>query len=445
MKSLYLECETGISGDMIVAALLDLGADEEVLRNVLKEIPDDGFKIEISRVMKAGIDCCDFNVVLDHEHENHDHDMEYLYGHMDEHHDHHHDHDHEEHHHEHDHHHDHEEHHHHHHSHRSYNDVVNIIDGLPLSDGASALAKRVFRILAEAESKAHNRPIEGVHFHEVGAIDSIVDIVAAAVCYDNLGISKTYIRSISEGSGSVRCQHGILPVPVPAVMNIAASYALPIRITDRQGELITPTGAAFAAAVMSDKVLPEVVIPVKTGMGAGKREYKRPSILRAVIFEEDNLIQENKNVVSDQADCIWKLECNIDDSTGEQLGYVMELLMKKGARDVYYTPVYMKKNRPAWLLSVITDQDKISDMEHIIFEHTTTIGIRRCRMERTILPRREASVATSYGEVQLKICEFDGREKVCPEYESVREIADRTGIPIGTIYQEAISDYIHKK
>ena len=437
MRSLYLECENGISGDMLVAALLDLGADEAVLRNALDAIKDEGFRIEISRVLKAGIDCCDFNVILDEAHENHDHDMEYLYGHEhNEHHEeHHHDHHHEGHHHdeEHEHHH-HEEGHDHHHDHhhgRNLNDINEIIDRLAMTDGARELAKKIFKILAKAESKAHNKPIDEIHFHEVGAIDSIVDIVAAAVCFDNLGITDVVISKICEGTGSVRCQHGILPVPVPAVVNIAEEYPLPISITDRKGELITPTGAAFAAAVMTKRELPEVMRIVKVGLGAGKREYPRPSILRAILFEEEEKSE----------DTIWKLESNIDDSTGEQLGFVMEELLDAGARDVFYTPVYMKKNRPAWMLTVLTTKELIEKMEEIIFRDTTTIGIRRQKMERTVLSRKEETVSTAYGEAKVKVCEYKGMTKVYPEYESAAALAKENAIPIDRVFREMVQTY----
>ncbi|MCR4590978.1 MAG: LarC family nickel insertion protein [Lachnospiraceae bacterium] len=273
MNTLYLECSSGISGDMTVAALLDLGADEEILNKALSGIKDESFRTEISRVKKSGIDCCDFNVILNHSHENHDHDMEYLYGHADTA-----AHDgkgdkaHEEH------------HHHHHHHHRNLKDVTGIINSLDISEKARDLAVKIFTILAESEAKAHNRPIEEVHFHEVGAIDSIVDVVAAAVCFDNLKIDEVIIPKICEGTGTVRCQHGVLPVPVPAVLNIAEKYKLPLSIMDRQGEYVTPTGAAFAAAVMTSKELPEIIIPKKTGLGAGKREHELPGILRAILI-----------------------------------------------------------------------------------------------------------------------------------------------------------------
>ncbi len=430
MKKLYLELGSGISGDMIVAALLDLGADEAVLREVLEGIrkKESGFEIRISRVVKGGIDCCDFDVILDEEHDNHDHDMHYLYGHLEAGHEHEHEHAHE---HSHEHGHGHEEghahghDHPHHHSHRGLREIVEIIDGLEMTENARNLAKKTFFILAEAEAEAHGQPVEEVHFHEVGAVDSIVDIVAAAVCFDNLGIGEVIIPKICEGQGTVRCQHGILPVPVPAVLNIAKQNHLPIAITGRQGELITPTGAAFAAAVMTSTELPEVLIPTGVGLGAGKREYKQPSIVRAVLFEGQR-----------EGDVVWKLECNIDDSTGEQLGYAMERLMEAGARDAFYTPVYMKKGRPAWLLSVLADEEKIPLLEEIIFRETTTIGIRRQRMERTILPRVVRDVVTRFGGAQVKVCTHDGYEEFYPEYESAVRLARKTNRTLREIYDE---------
>lgn len=310
MKSLYLECNAGISGDMLVAALLDLGADREALDAALKSIPAQGFSYNISRVSKAGVDCCDFDVILDAEHENHDHDMEFLHGagvaaahvhtheeHTHEEHEHHHthvgtgEHSHEEHEHHHEHDHVHEEHthtpheHHHHHEHRGLKEVIEIINGTQMSDKARALALKIFDIIAEAEGKAHAVAKENVHFHEVGAIDSIVDIVAIAVSFDSLGIDEVIVPELCEGRGTVRCQHGVLPVPVPATANIMQSFGLNVRLLPVQGEFVTPTGAAAAAALMTTDELPEQFKICAIGLGAGKRAYERPSILRALIIE----------------------------------------------------------------------------------------------------------------------------------------------------------------
>ena len=275
MKSLYLECNAGISGDMLVAALLDLGADKEALDKALQSIPAKGFEYKISRVSKAGVDCCDFDVILDEEHANHDHDMAFLHGngdavvHSHEHeHEHHHDHEHE---HEHEHHHDHEHshvphEHHHHHEHRGLQEVIAIIDATDMSAAAKELALKIFDIIADAEAKAHAVEKNAVHFHEVGAIDSIVDIVAIAVCADSLGVENVIVPELCEGRGIVRCQHGVLPV---------------------QGEFVTPTGAAAAAALMTTDELPQSFKILGIGLGAGKRQYERPSILRALLIEDN--------------------------------------------------------------------------------------------------------------------------------------------------------------
>ena len=295
MKKLYLECNAGISGDMLVAALLDLGADRAKLDEALQSIPAKGFTYNISRVSKAGVDCCDFDVVLDAEHENHDHDMSFLHGeavaaqvHSHEHeHEHHHEHEHcheHEHHHEHDHVHTPHEHHHH-HEHRGLKEVIEIINGTQMSEQARALALKIFDIIAEAEGKAHAVAKEDVHFHEVGAIDSIVDIVAIAVCFDSLGVDEVIVPELCEGRGTVRCQHGVLPVPVPATANIMQSFGLNVRLLPVQGEFVTPTGAAAAAALMTTDELPEQFKICAIGLGAGKRQYERPSILRALLIE----------------------------------------------------------------------------------------------------------------------------------------------------------------
>ena len=461
MKKLYFECASGISGDMTVASLLDLGADEAVLRKALASLPLSGYGIEISRVSKSGLDCCDFNVILDAEHENHDHDMEYLHGHDHSHddHNHHHAHDHShehsyegdhEHHHEHSHeedhehshvhacdaasgdhthehhHHDHHEHHHA-HEHRGMHEVMDILAEAELSDTARKLAVKIFTILGEAEAKAHGTTLEKVHFHEVGAVDSIVDIVGAAVCLDNLGIQDVVIQELAEGHGMIRCQHGLLPIPVPAVANIVAAHGLDLQITETEGELVTPTGAAIAAAIRTEEKLPKHFKIVKTGLGAGKRAYDRPSILRVMILEttEGEKAESGTDAVAAPAEKegTVKLETNIDDCSGEELGYVMDQLFDAGAKDVHYTPVFMKKNRPAYQLNVICKKDDVEKMEEIIFYETTTIGIRRFDLKRCELPREMKEVETELGKAMVKICSYKGMKKAYPEYDCVRQLA----------------------
>ena len=555
-KTLYLETSSGISGDMFVAAMIDLGADPEALERALNSIPADGFMVEISSVKKSGIACCDFNVILDAAHENHDHDMAYLYGpapvssaapqeeahhchchedeeahhchchedeeahhchchedeeahhchchedeeaphchcqedeeaphchchedeeahhcychedeeaphchchedeeahhcychedeeahhchcHEDEeaHHCHchedeeaHHCHCHEEEEAHHCHCHEEEPHHHHEHHHhgRHLAEIMDIIDATDMTDSAKALAGKMFHIVAEAESLAHHMPLEEVHFHEVGAIDSIVDIIAAAVTFDSLGITDVIIPCLTEGRGTVRCQHGVLPVPVPATMNIIEAYDMPLTIMEAKGEYVTPTGAAIAAAICTTHQLPKAFRIVRTGLGAGKRDYtERTNILRAYLIE-GNAMEEGK-------DEIVKLETDIDDSTGEALGYTIDRLMQAGALDVHYSPVYMKKNRPAWELTVICKKSRMEELEDIIFKETTTIGIREFpSVMRSILRRNQKQVETPFGIAEVKEVALPGERRFYPEYESVKAIAEKEHLPFAEVY-----------
>ena len=526
-KTLYLETSSGISGDMFVAAMIDLGADPEALERALNSIPADGFMVEISSVKKSGIACCDFNVILDAAHENHDHDMAYLYGpapvtaaapqeeahhchchedeeahhchchedekvphchchedeeahhchcredeeahhchchedeevphchchedeeahhchchedeeahhchcHEDEEAHHCHCHEEEEAHHCHGHggeepHHHHDHGHHHHHG-RHLAEIMGIIDATDMTDSAKALAGKMFRIVAEAESLAHHMPLEEVHFHEVGAIDSIVDIIAAAVTFDSLGITDVIIPCLTEGRGTVRCQHGVLPVPVPATMNIIEAYDMPLTIMAAKGEYVTPTGAAIAAAICTTHQLPKAFRIVRTGLGAGKRAYtERTNILRAYLIE-GNAMEEGK-------DEIVKLETDIDDSTGEALGYTIDRLMQAGALDVHYSPVYMKKNRPAWELTVICKKSRMEALEDIIFKETTTIGIREFpSVMRSILHRSQKQVETPFGIAEVKEVALPGERRFYPEYESVKAIAEKKHLPFAEVY-----------
>ncbi len=282
-KTLYLDCSAGISGDMTVGALLDLGADAGRLKEVLESINIDEFSVKIAHVEKNGVCCTDFDVILEKELDNHDHDMEYLHGHDD--------------------------------TketavdengivrytgpdentksgghvrHRCPQDVIDIINGSTATDRAKKLAGDIVRILARAESEVHGVPLSEVHFHEVGALDSIADILAVGVCIDDLDIERTVITSLYDGTGTIRCQHGILPVPVPAVNNIVRDNDIMLYITDTRGEMVTPTGAAVAAALRTDKELPETYRVLREGFGSGKRDYDSLCYLRAALIEPDH-------------------------------------------------------------------------------------------------------------------------------------------------------------
>lgn len=446
-KKLYLDCGSGISGDMFVAAMIDLGADPNTLQKALDSIPADGFFVEIGRVKKSGIDCCDFRVRLDDDCENHDHDMDYLYGslapaagsgcscHEEPDREEHHCHCHEEGH-------DGEAHHccrqekDHHHTHRGLAEILPMIDACDMTETAKALARKIFRIIGEAEAKAHDLPLDEVHFHEVGALDSIVDVVAAAVTFDSLHIKEVIVPKLTEGTGTVRCRHGVMPVPVPATVNIVSAYKIPMELTGAKGEYVTPTGAAIAAAISTSHQLPPSFVIKKAGLGAGKRAYTdRSGILRAFLIRGE----ENEG-----RDKVVKLETDIDDCSGEVLGYVMKKLFKAGAKDVHYAPVFMKKNRPAWELTVICGEDKAEELEQIIFTETTTIGIREYPLGRSILDREEKEVETVYGKAAVKQVTFRDMTRAYPEYDTVKKLAKKSKVPFMDVF-DAVKEAAKKK
>lgn len=313
---------------------------------------------------------------------------------------------------------------------------MDILRRSSLSDRAKDLAVRIFEIIARAEAKAHGVPMEEVHFHEVGAVDSIVDIAAVAFCVDYLGIGEVIVPILYEGSGTVRCQHGVLPIPVPAVAAIAEEHHLDLHMTGTKGEFVTPTGAAIVAALRTGDSLPGEFRILKTGIGAGKREYERPSLLRAMIIEESGFAG---SLVNEEG--IVKLETNIDDSTGEQLGYVMEALFGAGARDVHYFPVFMKKNRPGYQLNVICTEALVDRMLGIIFEQTSTIGVRILKMDRAVLPRETRSVDTAMGTVRVKTVTLpDGRKRSYPEYEDIAALCRSTGKPFPEVFHAVFTE-----
>lgn len=445
-KKLYLDCGSGISGDMFVAAMIDLGADPDTLEKALDSIPADGFFVEIGRVKKSGIDCCDFHVRLDDDCENHDHDMDYLYGslapaagsgcscHEEPDREEHHCHCHEEGH-------DGEAHHccrqekDHHHTHRGLAEILPMIDACDMTETAKALARKIFRIIGEAEAKAHDLPLDEVHFHEVGALDSIVDVVAAAVTFDSLHIKEVIVPKLTEGAGTVRCRHGVMPVPVPATVNIVSAYKIPMELTEAKGEYVTPTGAAIAAAISTSHQLPPSFVIKKAGLGAGKRAYTdRSGILRAFLIQEEN----------EGRDKVVKLETDIDDCSGEVLGYVMKKLFKAGAKDVHYAPVFMKKNRPAWELTVICGEEKAEKLEKTIFTETTTIGIREYPLGRSVLDREEKEVETVYGKASVKQVTFGDMTRAYPEYDTVKKLAKKNKVPFMDVF-DAVKEAAKKK
>ena len=423
-RKLYLECYSGISGDMTVAALTDLGVEEAYLRQELAKLHLDGYEIKISRTKKNQITAADFDVILKEDGEMHGHSHDHSHpgeGHE----------------------------HSHSHSHNSYKEISELISQSELNSRDKEMSLKIFHVIAEAEAKVHGMPVDQVHFHEVGAVDSIVDITAAAICLDKLGFDSILTSELWEGKGTTWCQHGRIPVPAPAVLEMMADHRIPVKFTPVEGEMITPTGAGIAAALTAERKLPERFVVEKVGVGAGKKDFPHANILRAMILNTDtdavsekkekaagstenrkngadNAVKTNQGIAAGSLNTVTVLETNVDDCSGEQLGYAMECLLREGALDTSCIPVYMKKNRPAYMLQVICRPKDEEKMETVIFRETTSIGLRKYREERSILPREIITVTLPDGqEVRVKKCSHHGQEFFYPEYEDMK-VACRT-------------------
>ena len=408
MKTLYFDCSSGISGNMTLGALLEIVGDENYLLDEIKKLNIDGYKIEISKQVKNGITGTYVDVILDDDH-HHDHDH-------DEEHEHHHDHEHE-----HDHTHEHE---HHHHEHRNLKDVYSVIDNSSIDEKSKDLAKRIFLRVAKAESKVHNKPLEEVHFHEVGAIDSIIDIVGTAVLINKINPDRIISSVVNDGYGFIECAHGTMSVPVPATSEIFANSNVKFRQIDIDTELVTPTGAAIIAELAEDFTTLPAMVTDKIGWGTGSKDLKIPNVLK--VYYGD-MQENNENFVV--------METNIDDCSGEILGYTSEKLFANGALDVFYTPIFMKKNRPAYRLTVACRKENMVKLQNIIFKETTTIGIRYRFENRTELGREMVEIDTKYGKIKAKKVTNDGETYIYPEYESMKKIAEENNIPLKELYK----------
>ncbi len=381
-RLLYLDGACGISGDMAVAALLDLGADRAKLDAALAPLAREGLAYAVSRKTSHGLAGCDFDVRLPgrpHPAGGH-----------------------------------------HHHEHRNLADVAHVLAHLPMSEGARTLAERAFRIVAEAEAKAHGRPVEDIHFHEVGALDSIADIVGAAVLFDDLRLDGCVVTRLCEGSGTVTCAHGELPVPVPATLNVAQAHAIALELTAVRGERVTPTGIALAAALRTHTALPAPFVVERVGVGLGKRDFGAPNALRALIIRDDGPGEGQ----------IVAVEANLDDCTGEVMAAAAERLLALGARDVCFVPCLMKKGRPAYILKALADAPRVPALTQALFRETTTIGVRTYPVARTVMARRPVTLATPIGDIAAKRCEGAGVVRVYPECDSVRAAAQAAGLPL---------------
>ena len=479
MSTLYLEPFSGLSGDMLNALLLDLGADRKHLEEALKTISLDGYHLHVDRIAKSSIWGTDFDVHMehgekdhgiagdfdhhhhhDHEHEHH-HEHEHTHAHSHTHeehtHEHSHEHDHDHHHehehtheHDHDHHHEHEHthdghshehthsHHHHHGEIRGLKEIETIILSSGVSDFVKEKSLEVFRDIAQAEANVHQMPVEEIHFHEVGATDSIIDIMSFFILWETLDIDAVYSTAVTEGSGTITVAHGVMPVPVPAVMQLRLGTAIPFsQDFDIHTELVTPTGLALFKAIRPVFAQPSNLTATKVGYGFGKRDTGKFNALRGTLLEKSSLSHQ---VVTSNNDEIIQIDTTIDDQSGEELGYIMSLLLEEGALDVHYTPVYTKKNRPATHLTLLIQEGDLERFTAILFEQTSTIGFRYQNVQRKVMTRTFETQQTSLGEVKVKKNQYGTFTKSTLEYEDCARIAHETGLSIQAVYQQLIKE-----
>ena len=477
MSTLYLEPFSGLSGDMLNALLLDLGADRKHLEEALKTISLDGYHLHVDRIAKSSIWGTDFDVHMEHgekdhgiagdfDHHHHDHDHHHHHDHEHEHtheHEHAHSHAHEEHthahthshehtheQHEHNHHHEHEHthdghshehthsHHHHHGEVRGLKEIETIILSSGVSDFVKEKSLEVFRDIAQAEANVHQMPVEEIHFHEVGATDSIIDIMSFFILWETLDIDAVYSTAVTEGSGTITVAHGVMPVPVPAVMQLRLQTAIPFsQDFDIHTELVTPTGLALFKAIHPVFAQPSNLTATKVGYGFGKRDTGKFNALRGTLLEKSSLSHQ---VVTSNNDEIIQIDTTIDDQSGEELGYIMSLLLEEGALDVHYTPVYTKKNRPATHLTLLIQEGDLERFTAILFEQTSTIGFRYQNVRRKVMTRTFETQQTSLGEVKVKKNQYGTFTKSTLEYEDCARIAHETGLSIQAVYQQLIKE-----
>jgi uncharacterized protein (TIGR00299 family) protein len=382
MKTLYFDCFAGASGDMILGAMVGAGVDPDYLRSELSKLSVAGFGINIETVDRSGLSATYARVETVHEHK-----------------------------------------------HRHLSDIKQIIEQSALSAAVKQRAIQIFTRLAEAEAHVHNEPIDHVHFHEVGALDAIVDVVGAAICFDFLKIERFVCSPLHVGSGFVKMAHGQFPVPPPAVAELLKG--VPFYATEIKGELLTPTGAAIITTVCSEYgPIPEIKVD-RTGYGAGTREYQDfPNVLRVMLGESDPQQARNER--------LWMLETNLDDASPQIIGHVMDRVLAIGALDCFFTPVQMKKNRPGVLLSVLCGREEREAVMELLFTETTTLGVRSYEVTRRALERSVERVETPYGPIDVKVAHLNGRVvNEMPEFEQCREAAAKANVPLKLVEEEA--------
>ena len=382
MKLLYLDCLAGISGDMLLGALIDLGVAEDALRRELAKLTLPGYSIATQRVVKQNIAATKFDCREEH----------------------------------------------HHHHHRGFTEIAGMITGSALAGPVKSRALSVFRRLGEVEAKIHNVPLAQIHFHEIGAVDSIVDIVGVCIALELLGVTEVAASPLPCGSGFIETAHGKFPVPAPATLELLRG--VPVVPSTMVAELVTPTGAALLAEFCNQYGAMPALVVEKIGYGAGTRDLPgQPNVLRAVLGQTTEL---------PATDAIAVVETNIDDMNPEFFGEVMEHLLATGALDVFWTPVQMKKNRPGTLLTVLCEIDDIDRVAELILTHTTSFGVRIHEVRRRTLAREIVAVRTRHGEIAVKIGRLNGKLlQRSPEFESCRRVAVEVGLPVKDVYNEA--------
>lgn len=385
MRAVHFDCFSGISGDMTLAALIDAGVDVEAIRHGIASL---GLPItlEVEKVRKGGFAATAVRVEAPDEHR-----------------------------------------------HRGLPEVEEILERGDFTPPQRKLALRIFRRLADAEAAVHGLPLEKIHFHEVGALDSIADIAGVAIGLDLLVVSRFTSRSVPTGSGLVKCAHGLMPIPAPGTAQLLKG--VPLARSEIKAELTTPTGAAILTTVVQEWIEQPVMTIEQVGHGAGRREFvEQPNLLRLFVGRETK---------PPDTDRVWMLETNLDDLPAEMIGYCYELLLAAGALDVFSTPIFMKKNRPGVLLSVLAPEDVLPALEEILFRETATFGIRRYPVSRHKLHRRPHMVSTRWGSVQGKLGWQDGRPPLfTPEYEECARLARQHGVALREVYLEAERAYL---
>ena len=422
MRIAYLDCFSGISGDMFLGALVDAGVPFELLEETVLQL-DIGAKLEQSRVDRAGVSACKIDVLVrgqkdlpreefwkEHQGEGAPHGRA-----------------------------------HEHHEARDLKHILRLISAATVSDRAKHTAIEIFNALGRAEAKIHNVPVEQVHFHEVGSEDAIVDVLCAAVGADVLGVEHFFSSPLNVGGGTVACAHGVMPVPAPATLELLTD--VPIYSGELQKELVTPTGAAIVKVLVKSFESRPPMKTEKTGYGAGARNFDRhPNVLRLSVGETIETTRHiGEPATSGAREEIAILEANLDDLNPQLIGYIAEVAFSMGALDVFTVPVQMKKSRPGTLLTLLAKPQDESKLREMIFRESSTLGIRVRREERYALPRRHQAISTPWGEVRMKIAGNGKALQYAPEYEDCRRIASEHAIPLKTVMQEAIRRYLDQK